>query len=763
VIGVSIILFIAFFVALSMYQQRPPLAVSAAAPLTEFSSGRAMKQLEVMTRQPHPMGSVEHERVRDYIMQEVSATGVEPEVQRATVADPQWSGPVRAGSVQNITARLKGTGNTKAVLLVGHYDSMPTSLGASDDGVAVVTLLETLRALKAGPPLKNDVIFLFTDGEEAWLLGSKAFVEGHPWAKDVGLVLNFEARGSSGPAIMFETSDNNGWLIKEFAQAAPHPISHSLAYEIYRVLPNDTDLSVFKKAGFAGLNFAYINDLPHYHTLLDSFDRTDERSLQHQGSYALALAHHFGDLDLRQTSAPNAVYFDLLGLTLVHYSSLLVMPLTIFVVVLFAAVVWLGLRRRRLTLRGIAFGFIAFLGGMIAGPGVVMLVWTIISSLEGGGVWKPEGETYRGDFYLIGFAALTIAIISTLYILFRKKSRLENLMVGGLLWWLVLLVSTSILLPGASFLFTWPLIFSLIGLGVMLMVKEEHQHGLQLAGWLALCSVPGIILWIPTIYQTFAGLTLGLIGPVMFMLVLLLGLLLPHLNIIATGRKWLLPGAAALVSLGFVLFASLTSGYSADHPKLNDIFYGLHADTGKAIWASAELDQWTAQFHSQHPEKGTVPEFLTASSGRPWKTEAPAVPLAAPEIKLLGDSNVEGTRTLRLHVTSPRGATVMTVYVDSEVEILRVSVNDKQIDETKASAALGRKKQWSLRYYAIPPEGIDLTAEIKTSEPVKMRAVDLSYGLPEIPGQTFRPRPPEMIPAPVSVNDTTLVSKSFTF
>lgn len=105
----------------------------------------------------------------------------------------------------------------------------------------------------------------------------------------------------------------------------------------------------------------------------------------------------------------------------------------------------------------------------------------------------------------------------------------------------------------------------------------------------------------------------------------------------------------------------------------------------------------------------------------------------------------------------------MTVYVDSEVEVLKASVNDKQVDETKSSAALGRKKQWSLRYYAIPPEGIDLTTQIKSNERVKMRAVDLTYGLPEIPGQTFRPRPSDMIPAPVSVNDTTLVSKSFTF
>jgi hypothetical protein len=759
VIGAATVLFIAFVAFLSLYQQRPPRAVSAAAPVGQFSSGRAMKQLEVISQKPHPMGSLEHKQVRDYIIREITAMGVQPEVQKTTSLDPQWAGPVRAGSVQNIFARIEGTQNTKAVMLVGHYDSVPSSPGASDDGVGVVTLLETMRALKANPPLKNDVIFLFTDGEEAWMLGSNAFVNEHPWAREVGLVLNFEARGSSGPAIMFETSNNNGWLIKEFAEAAPHPISHSLAYEIYRILPNDTDLSVFKKAGYAGMNFAFINDSTHYHTLLDNLARTDERSLQHQGSYALALTSRFGNLDLRETRAPNAVYFDVLGLRLIHYSSRLVVPLTLIVVLLFAGVVTFGLRRKKLTLRGIAFGFTAFLASMIVGPAVIMLIWKIVSLIQGGGIWKPEGETYGGDLYLTGFAAITIALTSALYFVFNKKSSLENLMVGALLWWVILMIATSLFLPGASYLFTWPLIFSIGGLGIMLSAKSREPLTVKHFLLLAICSAVGIIMLVPTIYQTFTGLTLRLIGPVIVLLVLLLGLLLPHLNMLG---KWL-PRGAAIVGLGIILFATLTNGYSADRPKLNDIFYGLNADSGKAIWASAEMDQWTSQFHSQNAEKAAVPEFLTASSGRPWRTDAPAVALAAPEISMLGESSNNGLRTLRMHVTSPRRATVITIYVDSEVEVIRASVNNRQIDETKSPAALGRKKQWSLRYYALPSEGIDLTTEIRSMEPVKIRAVDLSYGIPEIPGKTLQPRPPHMIPAPVSVNDTTLVSKSFTF
>ena len=107
--------------------------------------------------------------------------------------------------MENVLARIKGTNNSRAVLLVAHYDSVATSFGANDDGAGVVTLLETARALKSVDPLKNDVIFLFSDGEEVGLLGAKAFTS-HPWARDIVVFMNFESRGNTGPVVMFETS-----------------------------------------------------------------------------------------------------------------------------------------------------------------------------------------------------------------------------------------------------------------------------------------------------------------------------------------------------------------------------------------------------------------------------------------------------------------------------------------------------------------------------------------------------------------------------
>ena len=219
-IGSVILLCVALSVGIAFYGQAPPNAVAASAVPAEFSSGRAMKHLEVIARQSHPMGTSEHAVVRDYILQELTNLGLSPVVQKTTAVNRRPGFPWLSGTVENLIARVKGTSDSKAVMLVAHYDSVPTGPGASDDGSAVAALLETARALKSGPPLKNDVLLLFTDGEEAGLLGASAFVE-HPWASQVALALNFEARGSGGPVLMFETSRDNFYLIKTLRSIGP--------------------------------------------------------------------------------------------------------------------------------------------------------------------------------------------------------------------------------------------------------------------------------------------------------------------------------------------------------------------------------------------------------------------------------------------------------------------------------------------------------------------------------------------------------------
>ncbi|NDK18792.1 MAG: M20/M25/M40 family metallo-hydrolase, partial [Zetaproteobacteria bacterium] len=220
-----------------------------------------------------------------------------------------------ATQTQNIIAKIKGSTGNKALLLLTHYDSNPhSSLGASDAGSGVVTILEGLRVYLANNPHpKNDVIILITDAEEIGLNGADAFVNHHPWAKNIGLVLNFEARGSGGPSYMLlETNGGNSKLIKAFLKANPsYPVANSLMYSIYKMLPNDTDLTVFREdSNINGFNFAFIDDHYDYHTVQDSYERLDQNTLMHQASYLLPLLNYFSNADLSQlNSKDDLVYF----------------------------------------------------------------------------------------------------------------------------------------------------------------------------------------------------------------------------------------------------------------------------------------------------------------------------------------------------------------------------------------------------------------------------------------------------------------------
>jgi len=762
IVGAAILLCAAF----SLYRYIPPSTVPADAPPTEFSSGRAMRHLEAIAKKSHPTGTAENSQVRDYILQELKGAGLEVEVQKATALNKQREGLLYAGTVQNIIGRLKGTNNTKAVMLAAHYDSWPKSYGASDDGAGVAAILETLRALKSRGPLRNDVICLFTDGEEAGLLGANAFVDEHPWFKEVGLSLNFEARGDGGPSIMFETSDNNGWLVEETAKVVPRPVGHSLAYEIYKFLPNDTDLTVFRQGGAAGLGFAYIEGYPTYHTALDTLKGLDERSLQHHGSYALSLASHFGNLNLQEMERYDAVYFDIFSAKLIYYSTTWVLPLAFLVSLVFIGLLVVGFKRGQLKLSGILLGVAALPLCVLLASGTSRLLWASMSRIQDDGGLRPQGATYNSDLFLLSFACLTVAITSYCYVLLRRRANVVSLTVGGLFWWWVLMLASSLSMPYASYLFTWPLAFSLLALFAVSGVARREQPGFKTVIILSLGALPGVALLTPLIYQTFVGLTLTRVGVVMAAFTLLLGLLIPHLNLLTQTRSWMLPAGLTLFGAALLLGVGLTSKPSAAHPKLTHIVYALNAETGRATWASldSEPDAWTSQFLTGNVKSESLGEFFAAdASGAFLGSTAPPLALPPPDIKLLSDETKGDTRTLSLHIASPRQANLITIYVDSKADFVMRSLNGMAVDSSRLPGAAERKNFWSLRYYALPPEGIDLVADTKPSEPLKVRVVDQSFGLPEIEGHPFAPRPESMIAPPLLVTDSVIVSKTFTF
>jgi len=518
VLSAASIMLVIVTALLVVYQLNPPGPAAISAPLTEFSNERALKYLTVIAQRPHPVGTSEHAAVANYIQNELAALGLSPELQQTPTAT-------------NILVRLKGTFDEKAVLLVGHYDTVPASPGASDDGAAVVGIVETLRALKSSQPLRNDVIALFSDAEEVGNLGAKAFVYQHPWAKNVGVVLNFDAHGTSGPVIMFETSNKNDWLIKEFAKAAPHPAANSLAPAIYELMPNTTDLTVFKEAGLAGLNFACIKGLNYYHTPLDNLTNIDHRSIQHQGSTALALTRHFGDLNLARTGHENEVYFDVLNSAIISYSEQWVVPLAILVCLSLVALIACGFKNKHLTCYGLVVGFMAVPLSVVS----IVLILNPVKALLRMAVSQEEN-----NFDLVLFIGITICVLLVVNAKLSHKVGISNLMVGGYLWSLILLALTSLFLRGGSYLFTWPLLFNLGTLGFVLARKQREIFSIKHLMLQVVGAVPGIILFSPLVYLTSVALTLRSLGALIAIagtMVLLLGPLTPHFAVVAALRK----------------------------------------------------------------------------------------------------------------------------------------------------------------------------------------------------------------------------------
>ncbi len=745
---------------LAMGTSRPPEPVPASAPAEEFSAERAMEHLKVIAAAPHPLGSAENAKVQEYIVGELKKAGLEPQVQTATGVTSRWY--AAAGTVQNIVARLAGSDHGgKALLLVAHYDSVPAAPGAGDDGAAVAAMLETLRALKAGPALKHDVIFLFTDGEEGGLLGAAAFMDEHPWAKEIGAALNFEGRGKSGPSLMFETSPGNAWLVDAFGKT-PHPRGSSLAYEIYKRMPNDTDFTVFKKHGVQGMNFAFVDEWYAYHTAIDSPERLNPGSLQHHGEYMLSLARQLGDAEFPEKASGDAVYFNLIGNALIRYSTTMGVLLALVAAGLYGFVLRRELKQGRTILLGVAWGAGIFLLSVVLTNLIGALVQWKVSFLHG---WLlPDGDVVRSGAYMMCVVAVAVAMNAGMYSLWRNKFGASGLALGGLFVWTLLTLLSAFAVPGASYLFTWPLLGSLLAVAMFRSTGEEERVGIKEIAWLMIGALPCALLLGPTVRELFVSLGLTRMGTHVASVTLALAMwaLIPQIELMTRRQRWALPLAALALSIVVGIVGAFTTRYSAEHPKADAIVYGRNADTGKAVWFSSgkKPDAWTKQFLSAKPTEETLEDFVPGGGGTTFlKNNAPDIPLAGADV-LLGEEKKEGEgRTLTLLVTNPHKGSWVTLYVNG-VDVLEASVNGKPI-VIGADARRLPAKGWRLRYTNVPDQGIEVMLKVRGTQPVKVHVVDGWPGLPVIAGMNVTPRPDWIVP--IQTGDATVVARGFTF
>jgi hypothetical protein len=740
--------------SISLYELKPPAALGLDAPPGQFSAARAMEHVRQIAQRPHFIGTHENDAVRDYLVQQLKALGGSVEVESAVGVHGHHRS-VFAASVQNVVATFRGNANDRAVMLASHYDSVEHGPGASDDGSGVASILETIRALKVGPGLKNDVLVLFTDGEEVGLLGAAAFVSDHPdLAERVGVVLNFDQRGSSGPGLLYETSENNGWFIEQFAKAAPYPMGSSLMYTVYRQMPVDTDMTLYKGAGLAGLNFAFIGRYQDYHTRLDTPKNLDPRSLQHTGSYALALTRHFGNLNLQSRRQPDRVYFNWLGSSLIEYRAWVVWALLLLALALGGVVLLKGFRRQLIASKKVAVGLGGFLLLASAVVGSALLAWWIVGLFMGHTVLA--GDVPSNLFLLAGLLLAGIAGGTAVLGWLTTKIGWINLAAGQLLGFGLVTACVSFRLPGASYALEWPLVFALAGLLLAVVKPVRTAAFLGMIG-----SIPAILLIAPLIYLSLVLLDLNTVSVITaaLLLGLLMAVLSPLLVHLVSRRRWT-PAILLIGSFVFLVTGKEMSQFSATHPMHDTVFYSLNADQHTAAWLSYDdmPDNWTAQFLGDQPRKGQQPAFTIGSDFTVLASDAPVLVLEAPVARVTSDDFRDGVRTLLLHLSSPRHANAMLVKFSAEADILSLKFNSRKYS---IGTDRGPHSLWDLRYFALPTDGFDLEVRLSSQGPIRCWVGDRSLGLPQIPARSYRLRPNEVMSWYGS--DVTVVGRQYTF
>ena len=704
--------FLAFFV-----QVRTPAPLPATAPADQFAAGRALNDIAVMAVVPHPIGSPANQRVRDYLVQRMTALGLSPSVQRAEshgIFDIGGDTYVGGGDVENVVGVLPSRDHAlPALALMAHYDSVQGSPGAADNITGSAAALEIVRAIKSQGVPNRDVVVIITDGEEPGLLGARAFFAEHPLAGHVGFVMNMDTRGGGGRTAMFETGDNNGGAIDLYRRTAVRPSANSLAVFLYKHLPNDTDYTAARAKGIAGLNYAFIGRQFDYHSPSSTVAALDQGAVQHMGEQVLGTARALAFSKDLPARSPDVVYGQVIGGVTVAYPAWGGWILLLGIAGLIAIAVW---RARKAA----AFSWLDAARG--AGAGLLLLVGGaavlhLTRRATGYGFGWIAGRPLLARFsaFEVAMALAGLACIMLVAAALRR---------GELRRWAVM---AALLVGAASSAFGG---FDAVGLGegvgaaVLALMVFGRPPGFA-AGWIGLLAtgllaVLGLQVGAPTIGLVVAwplasaalcaALTAGgtrwrpgvrelaliLIALTLAWLGVLLhfamqGLDLPELPALivwlaafslwplvwrepeASPSTMLVPGAAVLAGgLGLALWLHATNPYSPRHPLAVMPLYVLDHDSGKAWRVSPfKPDPWTRTVLGA--DGGAIGERQLPGFQRTiWA--APAAPITATPPQITVSHGADGIVSLRAN--GPVDG-VLNLALKTNTLVTQVTLNGK--------------------------------------------------------------------------------------
>jgi Peptidase family M28 len=741
---------VALLLAATLVAYRPPAPLRANASPDVFSAYRADQILQDLVGNgiPHPIGSPAGARMREAIVQRLSALGYAPELQSGFVCRDGV-----CGSPVNIVATLRGsTENEDAVMLAAHYDSVPAGPGASDDGAAVATVLEIARILAARPRPRHPVVLLLTDGEEAGLFGALLFVQQHPLSKQVKAAVNLEARGTSGPSLMFETGTANTWLMRLYGSAIARPFTNSLYYVVYKLLPNDTDFTVFKTAGYQGFNFAFIGNVGRYHTPLDSAANASASSIQHQGDNALAAISALANSPTLYSPAAESVFFDGFARTLIAWPAAFTLPAALLSLVLLLAEAVVLLRRGAVAVREVLWGCLGTLG--MLGLGVALCAGVLALLINVGKVLAAAGGSWISHPVPMHIAAAAIAMFAAggVSAWLARRAGFWGFWVAASLLGAGLAVASALVIPGVSFvLLLWALAAGLGALPstVSLMRSSARSRTADCAALFPALVIFGALFPLLGFLYTALG---GVAWPVS---TLLLGLgaaaLLPLLAVASRRARRHVMTTAALFTVGGVAVTLSLPTYSAEWPERINLEYWLDADTGQSHYlARCDSSRLPAALAAAAPfEPAPRPRFA-GSGSMAFYAAAPKLALAAPELQLTAQptpaSQAAGLVThysvthYELRLRSLRGAPEAFVMFPASAQVAEIALATAtgplrtKLKKLRSGATL-------VDIVSLPAAGVDISVDAVGQLPMAVQVFDQSYDFPA--GQALqRARPP---------------------
>ena len=474
----------------------------------EANFSMAMRHVFEMAKEPHASGSPEIEYVRKYLVKQFEIIGVDYQIQEFKVdmrekidtavnnynsyignnpdqkeANEEYFASLGFSSYEekyrddifctdsdyidciNYIVKLDAPNTEKGVMLVSHYDSVYSGPGAADDLISVASMLEALRQTTLKNDLTNDVYFLFTDAEELYLHGARAYVKEFPeMINQIDLVLNLEARGNSGTILMFETSDNNKGMVTELNHAVDHISMFSFTAALYKLMSNNTDLTEFLNAGYNGMNFAMVDSPENYHEMTDNYENLNRDIAYMQFKTTVDMTEYFSKSNLDNlTSNEDAVYFPFFkGNTFIASNLAMFIFSCIIGFLSFLWICYLLFRKETRAKECIfsafiiiaAFIIVAFVG--VGGAYIYNKLW-----YSGKWSWVELASALNMLYYFICFLAITLLLL-IIYIICQKTKCKQTLIISGMLLfnifhWIIIFLFNSV-----AYIFTIPLCFLLL-------------------------------------------------------------------------------------------------------------------------------------------------------------------------------------------------------------------------------------------------------------------------------------------------------------